>query len=254
MGAREVIDTLTGTWHQHGARAVVRDLRSRALHRLAHLHTLKCMVVELGDLRDGTIFEADGFEGRWANPGELAPLTADPAYDLSASFLGQAAARGDRCYVMVDGQQKVASYGWYSNASTDIDESFVLHFDPAYTYMYKGFTLPEHRGHRLHAVGMCRALRALTDEGQKGLVSFVMANNFASLKSTERMGYRIFGDIYLLRAGSQGLAVGTPGCRAYGFHAEPRTGDASDSALARLGRRGLSVASTPLAAVLGLFS
>jgi len=35
------------------------------------------------------------------------------------------------------------------------------------------------------------------------------------------MGYRQFGDVYLLRAGGRSLAWASPGCRPYGFRAEP---------------------------------
>ena len=96
----------------------------------------------------------------------------------------------------------------------------MLHFDHAYTYMYKGYTVPAYRGKRLHAVGMCRALRAFTDEGKKGLISYVFSNNFASLHSVLRMGYRIFGEVYVLRAGTHAFTYATIGCRDYGFRVE----------------------------------
>ena len=243
MGAREVIDTLTETLQEHGPRAALRDLSSRALDRLVHLHTMKCMVVELADLRDPGLFEAPGFHGRWATPAALQTLVSDPAYDLDEAFLRDALARRDRCYVMFDGGRP-ASYGWYSTAPTAIDDDFVVHFDPTYTYMYKGFTLPEYRGRRLHGVGMCQALRALADEGQRGLVSFVASNNFASLKSTARVGYRIFGDVYMLRAGSRRVSLATPGCTAYRFRAEARPGadELTPSLLGRPRRRAPSLA------------
>jgi hypothetical protein len=111
-------------------------------------------------------------------------------------------------------------YGWYSDLPTPIDEHFVFHFDRAYTYMYGGYTLPAYRGKRLHAVGMCRALRAVTEEGKKGLISNVFSNNFASLQSVTRMGYRIFDEVYLLRAGNHCFTYATKGCRNYGCWVE----------------------------------
>jgi hypothetical protein len=38
------------------------------------------------------------------------------------------------------------------------------------------------------------------------------------------MGYRLFGDVYLLRAAGRSFAYATPGCRPYGFRAEPVAG------------------------------
>jgi hypothetical protein len=178
---------------------------------------LKGMVIELGDLRDPQAFEAPGYEGRFLSPAELARFSG--THDLDAAFLEAAAQRGDRCHAMFDGEA-LAAYGWYTDRPTPIDEHFLLHFDPSYTYMFKGYTVPAYRGKRLHAVGMARALRAFTEEGQRGLVSYVLSNNFASLKSTARMGYRVFGDVYLARVAGRGFAHATAGCRAYGFRVE----------------------------------
>jgi hypothetical protein len=151
---------------------------------------------------------------------ELEPLARARQHELDVQFLAEAERRGDRCYGMFAGDA-LAGYGWYAGQPTPIDAHFVLHFDPAYTYMFKGYTAPDHRGKRLHAVGMCQALRAFGAAGRKGLVSYVRSNNFASLKSTARMGYRQFGDVYLLHAAGRSFSYASPGCRAFGFRAEP---------------------------------
>jgi hypothetical protein len=72
-------------------------------------------------------------------------------------------------------------------------------FDVAYRalnkithFMYKGFTRPEYRGQRLHAVAMANALMECAKEGRRGLVCFVEANNFNALKSCYRMAW-VFG-------------------------------------------------------------
>jgi Tfp pilus assembly protein FimT len=82
--------------------------------------------------------------------------------------------------------------------------------------MFKGYTLPAYRGQRLHAIGMCQALRAFTVEGKKGLVSYVASNNFSSLRSVARMGYQTFGNLYLARGGNHALAFASGGCLPYG--------------------------------------
>jgi hypothetical protein len=89
--------------------------------------------------------------------------------------------------------------------------------------MYKGYTVPAYRGLRLHAVGMCRALREFTAEGKAGLISYVQSNNFASLRSVGRMGYRIFGTVFLVRVGGRFFAYSTSGCRDYDFWVEQTT-------------------------------
>jgi len=51
-------------------------------------------------------------------------------------------------------------------------------------------------------------------------VSYVESNNFASLKSTVRMGYRIFGTIAILKAFGVHVARASAGCRERGVRVE----------------------------------
>jgi hypothetical protein len=115
------------------------------------------------------------------------------------------------------------SIGWYSNKPTQVSDELVLHFDRAWMYMYKGYTLKSHRGKRLHGVGMSRALCAYSERGFRGLISYVNSTNFESLRSTERMGYRIFGDVYIAKAIGRAVTWSTPGCAAYKFRVERRS-------------------------------
>lgn len=225
MKLRTLFGAVQDSARKHGVPAALHDLGCRVLNRIAGFQILKGMSVRVQDVKDPALFDAGRFEARFAGEGELAALARDGAHDFSPEFLRDARARGDRCYALFDGAALVA-YGWYSCLPTPIDERFVLHFDPAWTYMYKGYTVPAYRGRRLHAVGMCRALRAFTEEGRKGLVSYVASNNFASLHSVRRMGYEVFGEAYLFRAGGHSFAFSTPGCRRYGFRVEGPAGGA----------------------------
>jgi hypothetical protein len=148
---------------------------------------------------------------------ELREYTRDPQSELSASFLDQALARGDECYAIREGQT-LAAYGWYSFGRTPVGiGDLVLTFDRRYVYMYKGFTDPRHRGQRLHGIGMTRAMRHYKQNGRKGLVSYVEARNFDSLKSCLRMGYRVFGSVYVTRIFGRYVAFSSPGCRRFDF-------------------------------------
>jgi len=204
---------------KYGLAATLHDIECRGVNKIAYFKILEGMTIRLQDVRDPTLFEAQGFDARFVDADELAKFAYEPVYDISVDFLRKARARRDRCYALFDGEL-LAAYGWYSDLPTPIDEHFVFHFDRAYTYMYGGYTLPAYRGKRLHAVGMCRALRAITEEGKKGLISHVFSNNFASLQSVKRMGYRIFGEVYLLRAGNHCFSYATNECRNYGCRVE----------------------------------
>jgi len=219
VNLEQVVGRWKDTARRHGVGAALHDMECRVLNKVSRFEILKGMVVEPSDVTDPTLFDAPGYQGRFVDPAELEPLARARQDDLDPGFLEEAKRRGDRCYAMFEGDA-LAAYGWYAHQPTPIDEHFRLHFDDDYTYMFKGYTVPDHRGKRLHAVAMCRALQTLAAEGKRGLVSYVASNNFASLKSTERMGYRLFGDVYLVRAAGRSFSYATTGCRPYGFRVE----------------------------------
>jgi hypothetical protein len=151
---------------------------------------------------------------------QLRAYARDPKSEISEAFLAQALSRGDQCYAICDGDT-LAAYGWYSFGSTPIGLSdLVLKFSPEYVYMYKGFTDTRYRGQRLHAIGMTRALQHYRNCGYKGLVSYVEAQNFDSLKSCFRMGYAVFGSIGLSSVLGRYYAFASPGCKRFHFRLE----------------------------------
>jgi len=182
---------------------------------------LKGITAEMADI-DLSLLDAAPFEGRMATRDELQRAASVPEWgeELSADFVDRALAKGDECFALFEGPT-LASFGWYSRKPTEVTTRHELHFDPAWVYMYKGFTLPAYRGKRLHGVGMSLACRAYTDAGQRGLISYVEFNNLQSLRSVERMGYRVFGNLYLTRVGGRERAWASPGCRPYQFRLEP---------------------------------
>src|SRR5690606_1757131 len=86
-----------------------------------------------------------------------------------------------------------------------------------WVYMYKGYTLPEYRGRRLHGLGMARAMRAYVEEGKHGLVSYVDVMNEASLKSCRRMGYRELGLLFGTKVAGRWVTHAAKGCEPYGL-------------------------------------
>ena len=216
MKLQQLVDDIGAMTRTYGASAAFHDLALRAANKVGSVQVLKGMTARMQDIRDPKLFEADGFDGRFVAPEDLVKYAEEGVHEFSPAFVRRAFARGDRCYALFD-RDILASHGWYSNRPTSIDARLVLHFDGNYTYMYKGFTAPAYRGKRLHAVGMCRALRAVTDEGKSGLISWVYSNNFASLRSVARMGYRIFGTVIALTLGPVDFTYASPGCREYGF-------------------------------------
>ena len=201
-----------------GVGAAVRDLEYRAINHILDVRILKGMTAVMEDV-DRSLFDTGGFAVRIGGADELRAAAATPTWaeEMSPTFVEQALGRGDECAAIFDGD-KLVSIGWYARRPTPISPSLSLAFDPAWTYMYKGFTLKSHRGKRLHGIGMTFALDHYTKAGARGLISYVEFNNLSSLRSVEKMGYRLFGDIYLAKLRGHELFWSTPGCRSYGFH------------------------------------
>jgi hypothetical protein len=217
MHPTQIVREFRDTSNRHGARAALYDLRCRAVNHVLYFDVLRAMRVLLAEVPDAEMLGVPGFEARFASARELKAAALAGKHDFTPEFLDRARTRGDRCYGVFDGGTgTLAAHTWYAEEPTPIDEHYLLHFDPAYTYAFKGYTLPEYRGKRLHALGMCRALRALNEEGKKGLIAYVASNNFASLRSTARMGYQIFGTLYLARGTKHALALASGGCLPYG--------------------------------------
>jgi ribosomal protein S18 acetylase RimI-like enzyme len=182
-------------------------------------------VVPLKVLRGVTIEEPDpaylaapkSYVAGFLTEAQLRAYAADPATEMSDAFLDGALAKGDQCYAILDAG-KLAAYGWYATTPTPVGApELQLHFREDYVYMYKGFTDPRYRGQRLHAIGMTRALREYRRRGLRGIVSYVESTNFDSLKSCFRMGYKVFGSIYLARLLGRHFARSSPGCEPYAF-------------------------------------
>ena len=198
----------------HTLADTVYDLVYNGVNRLTLLMVLKCVSIDSVDRR--YLQGCDGYSGQFLAPSTLLALSENPEYEIEKDFLDEAVGKGDSCFAIFD-DQCLASYGWYSTKPTKVNEDLELQFDGRYVYMYKGFTHPNYRGQRLHAIGMTMALEHYLNQGYRGLVSWVEANNIRSLRSCYRMGYRDFGEIYIVKLFRKHLILCAKGCEDYGF-------------------------------------
>jgi hypothetical protein len=208
--------------NDHGMSATLYHAAYRAANQFTRLAVWNGLSITPDRVESRFRTDPKRTHGRMLEAAAMRAYAKGEANGLSERFLDEAVAKGDRCFAFFEGDV-LTSYGWYSTQPTrltEISDSLVLSFDPKYVYMYNGFTLPKHRGQRLHALGMAAALEAYAKEGHKGLVSYVDSTNFASLKSCYRMGYRTFGHVVLVKVGKQYLCRSTPGCKDYDFRVE----------------------------------
>ena len=211
----KVLQALRRKCERHGLWNALYALALKAINSVVVLRILRGVTVAAPE--PSFLQCPDSYAPGFLTADALRGYAQDPKTELSDAFLDQALARGDQCYAIRDGTT-LAAYGWYSAGSTPVGlGDLLLSFDSSYVYMYKGFTDARYRGQRLHAIGMTRALQHYRRHGYAGLVSYVEADNFDSLKSCFRMGYAIFGSIYVFRVFGRYLAFSSPGCQRFGF-------------------------------------
>ncbi|MBO0724016.1 MAG: GNAT family N-acetyltransferase [Blastocatellia bacterium] len=197
-----------------GMSNTVYDLIYRGVNRFTPLMVLKCVAI---DAVDRSFLEWTGaYRCEFLDQERLLRLSENPEYQIDRDFLDEAIGKGDACFAILDAD-RLASYGWYSTSPTKVNKDLELQFGERRVYMYNGFTHPNYRGQRLHAIGMTMALNHYLNQGYKGLVSWVEANNVGSLRSCYRMGYRDFGEIYIIKLFRKYLILRSKGCKDYEF-------------------------------------
>lgn len=237
MKAGAVVERIRKSVATIGLASTVHDLSLKTANKVVVLKILKGMTADRVDPRYVTCPEP--YRPMFLDEKLLRELGRDPSNGLPGSFLDEALSQGDECYGFLAGET-LAAYGWYSRRPTPIDPpDLVLDPGDRYVYMYKGFTHPDHRGQRLHAIGMTLALQQYLRRGFKGLVSYVESNNFASLNSVRRMGYEIFGSVYALRIFGIHLTHASAGWQSHGVRIEraERKAVSGTGALAGAARR-----------------
>ena len=203
------------TARRFGARGTVYRAALKAVNTVALVKILRGVSVE--KVAAEFLQLPERFTAGFLTPDTIRLYAADSDIGMPPAFVDEALAKGDECYGILNGDTLV-SYGWYSIRPTRIDPpELLLEFDTEYIYMYKGYTHPDFRGHRLHGIGMTQALKHYKSKGLKGIVSYIEADNFASLKSAFRMGYRTFGSVYIFSLFGTIFTRTTPGCRKCDF-------------------------------------
>ena len=201
----------------HGAGAAAWHAAIRAANRVTRLQIYRGLVVTMQTVDPGLLTAP---RGQFLDPSQLRRFAANPENDLDAGFVEAAISRSDQCYAFVEGDV-LSSHGWYAMYAPAVVGDTRVHFSSSYAFRYRGFTHPHFRGRHLRAIGMARALEALTADGKKGLVTQVGFEDFHALQACLGVGFRPFGHALLVKLGSGFRAHATPGCREYRYRVGP---------------------------------
>ncbi len=206
---------MRGDVARYGVMQVSKDMFLRAVNRLMFLKVYRCLKLE--QLSAEAPSPAPGYRGEFLDRGFLRKYATLPEYEIAEDFLEQAFIKGDRCYGWLKGDL-LCGYQWYSNGPTDTGwHGLMVNFDARYTYMYKAFTHPAHRGKRLFPAGVEAMFKESCSLGYNGIVTLVETNNPASLHSCRLLGFVECGTLYAAAIANHCFCHADSAARKAGF-------------------------------------
>ena len=138
---------------------------------------------------------------RLCEHGELRAWSQDPELDLNPATIVTALARGDRCVGAFDGGRLVG-YVWYAFGPTPDTSSVWVRIPGGGRYAYKGFIRRSFRSKGLGRELYTRAGAVCPREGRTFGITYIYADNIASIRPAEKAGWRTVGFAgYLERPG-----------------------------------------------------
>ena len=207
--------------HLGVARTLLRSTYYR-LNALLGVRLYEFITLEVEDLNAVLLAREVPYECRMLEPDEARRFAAEPESGMSVAFADKALATGGLCFGVLDGDT-LASMGWYAKVPTTVLRTTWVTFEPAYWYMYQGYTRAAYRGQNLHGIGLVRACKELCARGAAGIVTLAEAVNFASLDSAHRAGYRSRGRALVVPIGDRRFVLQTRTPERYGLRLTTRT-------------------------------
>lgn len=201
--------------HLGGPRAIARASYKIA-NRVGHLDLFRLMELREENVAIPSETGARALEARFVEPGEMPSLCEQYGDVLRRRFVDLAIAKGDDCYAFFDGAI-CAAFTWYSRKPTITRDNVLLRFDPAWLYMYHGFTHPDYRGRKLHAIAIGkRALHAFETSSVRGMISIAEEVNYRTHHSAYRLGFQDRGRLWRIGVGGLTRLGASAGCAGYG--------------------------------------
>ena len=213
QSARKLLDIK----RRFGFKAMLIDAGYKLFELVLDGKIMVVLAVRAGDIPPAALANPHGYKVRCLTAGDLARAARVQPQFCETAFVSRAQIdQGDECFAVID-TGKLASTGWYSTHRTPVDDQWAIEFDPRYVYMFKGYTHEDYRGQALHSLGMSTATVEYGRRGIPAILSVVEANNFASLKSCAKMGYRASGWVAACRFLGRSWTWASAGCRPFRF-------------------------------------
>jgi len=200
--------------HLGNRRALLRAAYYRA-SAVTSIYAYRLVVLTPDAVRRPVADLLSVFSIRPLNVDELASFSRDSANLLSPELVAQGEARGDTCIGVLDGSE-LASFCWYSQQPTVLEDGTTVHFPRHHAYAFHGYTKPAYRGKDLLGHGLTIGSPYFAEHGVNELIGLVDWANYASLASVFRTGFQTRGFAMRWERGGRSSYWTSPGCRRLG--------------------------------------
>jgi len=147
---------------------------------------------------------------------ELHTFAQDKRLDMRPDFIDEAIDRGDKCFGYLENDSLVA-YVWLGLSESRMEAGFNVRIGEGYSYSYKSFTLPSHRGRRLQQQITWESDGWRQDNGFKYNIDYVRTHNFASIAADRRYGNVAVGYAGYIRRFGFVMPFRSPGTKHHKF-------------------------------------
>lgn len=199
-----------------GVSGVLIKIFHKLANRVTRLLVLRTGMIAFDEINTAHLGKLAHYRHGLYPAEQLRGCTEDPDNDLAAAFIDYAAAQGDRCYAIFEGD-KLVNYCWTSQAPTMIEPGLRIEFSPDYYYRYKEYTRPSHRGRRLSSFNHAESMQLLSTSGKKGFAGYVEMDNYISYRSLLKMNHTFAGFVVILGKGQHRWIWHSPKARKGGF-------------------------------------
>lgn len=208
------IDLFKKTSKYHGLLSALHSVSISLINKFFELRILRCAV--LIDL-DFVSSELDSrLHLSILNTEQIKKYMEKGFNDLSPLFIQTAIKKQDTCIAVFDDAENIVGYSWFSAIDTMSDIGHLnFSFDTSLVYTFKVYTSELYRGKRLHAHQMRLALDYFKNQGKKGIACYIYSDNFDSLKSSFRMGFKPAGFILIVKFFDRYWNFSSPACKKY---------------------------------------
>jgi hypothetical protein len=217
MTIRKAITTIRRDIRYFGIVCTIYDVLLRLLNRLVFLKVLRVIALPAVPFEQNLPRQ---YRFGCIPAAELTMLSRNPEYSMNPVLL-QEMKRGDNaCFGIYDGQA-VANYLFIFVTPVRMNDELEVSFGPRYAYLCAAFTHPLYRCLHMNSIASGLADREYLNRGFHELLAYVESNNFSSLRSFARIGWRTIGTIHIFRIFGRYYIHTSAGCDAYSFRVIP---------------------------------